>query len=129
MVYKILKYNKILVFFKDRCLEKNSLEFRKFGQARRARTNLARANETHKTSPREFGVPAKPCVLWGSLYQHSVSEGEESIFFLDRLFVRVHSIIIPRKSANQHNKRTLGEMEIGNYRIDAFEFDAGVNKN
>ena len=44
-----------------------TLEFRKFGQAQRARTNLARANETHKTSPRECGVPENEERIFGAM--------------------------------------------------------------
>ena len=52
------------IFFGDMCLEKYTLEIRESGHLC---TDLARANESHKTSPREFGVPENEERIFGAM--------------------------------------------------------------
>lgn len=70
------------------CVEKYSLECRGFGQRALARrTKPARANGTHKTPPKRYGVPENACIFgeridlyfFRSLYSEKIKAGAENI--------------------------------------------------
>ena len=63
------------------------------------------------------------------LDEHRISEGEEAVFVLHRGVVGVHDDLLARKSGDEHDERAFGEVEIGDERIDCFEFITGINED
>src|SRR5262245_20610857 len=57
--------------------------------------------------------------------EHRISIAEETVSLTDRMTIRVHHCIVTAESTYQHQQGGLGQMKVGQQRIDHFELKTG----
>ena len=63
------------------------------------------------------------------LDEHSISKGEKTIFLFNRSAIDLQHVLSVVKRADQHEQRTLGQVKIGDERINRLETVAGIDKD